>query len=450
MRLFLRKPGLVEGLPPANKFNPSDLDGFPVADSNFSASTEKLDPKSLDEMVAKYGPNVFFPHFGKSVLLATSPSLVTEILVHKPDSFLKGDEERALARVVGWGLIAQEGDDHRKTQRALAPGMRGHILDHFVKRISRSFGAVLAQGTKSHLNLIEFSREVAQNGAETSIFGLDEPSQFYDYHRSVLVVNRFTMWEATPGRDHRESRSEFFQALKTVRSHVEHLMELSRNTQLDEPSLMHYINSAAENQPEGLPGAVDQAGMFLQAATETTASLLSWLLLHLSHHPEIWRELHNEAQNVGSDLPSHAELKELTLHQAVIKETLRLSPPVWMFSRVAKEGVSLGGSSLPMGTRVMLSPWVTQRSSGSYRDPLVFRPSRWIDTSESVAQGAFIPFGMGKRVCIGESYGKAAVAAMLLVLSRNGLTPTVNPPDLEDSTSYLIRNPSSKLTVEFG
>jgi cytochrome P450 len=132
----------------------------------------------------------------------------------------------------------------------------------------------------------------------------------------------------------------------------------------------------------------------------------------------------------------------------VIKESLRIAPPVWMFSRVATEDVRIGPYLIPRGTRLLLSPWVTQRREGCWDRSREFLPQRWLTSNDSGLKGCFFPFGLGRRICIGESYGRMTAGAMLVHLTRNNLVASVNPADTVTTSSHLLRIPRPDLRIE--
>jgi cytochrome P450 len=99
--------------------------------------------------------------------------------------------------------------------------------------------------------------------------------------------------------------------------------------------------------------------------------------------------------------------------RAVIDEALRLFPPAWALSRRARRSDVIGGRAVPAGTMVIVSPWLVHRRGGSWPDPLVFRPERFLGAA--AARWDYLPFGQGPRLCIGREF---ALGEMVMVLSR--------------------------------
>jgi cytochrome P450 len=114
----------------------------------------------------------------------------------------------------------------------------------------------------------------------------------------------------------------------------------------------------------------------------------------------------------------------------VLAETLRLWPPSWLFSRRALEPLVLGERTVPVGTMCLISPALLHRDARWWEEPDRFRPGRWLRRGPGAAvrfdakapgqpRGAYLPFGAGPRMCIGEQFAWAEAATMLAELGRS-------------------------------
>src|SRR5690606_27720260 len=101
----------------------------------------------------------------------------------------------------------------------------------------------------------------------------------------------------------------------------------------------------------------------------------------------------------------HARLEDvsaLKFTRAVVRESLRLYPPAWAMGREVAHEFSLLGETQKVGTRFTLAPWITHRDERFFPEPLAFRPQRWLsEETENLPKYAYMPFGAGPRVCIG-------------------------------------------------
>jgi cytochrome P450 len=156
-------------------------------------------------------------------------------------------------------------------------------------------------------------------------------------------------------------------------------------------------------------------GLFV-AGYETTAVALTWTWHLLATHPDEEAKLRAEVATVlDGQTPNPGHVQGLTYAEAIVKESLRLYPPLWAFAREAVEDFSLGSHEMHAGTICIVSPWVTHRDGRYFDDPLAFRPSRWLGAPETQPpKYAYMPFSGGPRHCVGQKF---ALLEMLLVIA---------------------------------
>lgn len=155
----------------------------------------------------------------------------------------------------------------------------------------------------------------------------------------------------------------------------------------------------------------DEVMTMMLAGSETTASILGWILHLLGTHPDVQRAVHAELDEVVGRRPISADdLTRLPYLRRVVRETLRLYPPAWLISRRALTDVSLGGYTVPAGSDVFFSAYGVHRDPAYYANPAVFDPGRWTTQSErSKTTPTFLAFGAGPRGCIGEAFAWSEV-----------------------------------------
>ncbi|MFK0257072.1 cytochrome P450 [Streptomyces sp. NPDC090445] len=188
------------------------------------------------------------------------------------------------------------------------------------------------------------------------------------------------------------------------------------------------LNTACDEGALTHEGAVSIVVANLFAAHETTAAALAWLFLLLDRHPHVQRQVRDEAdRELAGGLPTAADLPRLAVTEAVVKETLRLYPPLWLLERAVDQPTELAGYPLRPGQRVAVSPFVLQRDPRHYDRPTEFRPDRWINrpAAAPLPKYAFMPFGGGPRTCLGAHFATVAMVVTTAALtSRYHLTRT--------------------------
>jgi cytochrome P450 len=164
----------------------------------------------------------------------------------------------------------------------------------------------------------------------------------------------------------------------------------------------------------------DEVVTLIFTGSETVALTLSYVWYLLAQHPDIQAKVANEVAEVfGGRAPALEDLPKLIYTEKVIKEALRLYPPVWAFVREAVRPVEIGGYALPARTTVVLSQWVSHRDPRYYDRPREFRPERWTPEFEKqLPKFAYFPFGGGQRTCIGASFAKMETTLLLATMAQ--------------------------------
>ena len=159
----------------------------------------------------------------------------------------------------------------------------------------------------------------------------------------------------------------------------------------------------------------DEIVTLFLAGHETTAIALTCALHALAAHPDVAARVHAEIDATLGDRPAEsADLSRLKLLDAVVRETMRLYPPAWIIGREAVKPIDLPGAHIPAGSQILISQWVMHRDARWFPEPTTFRPDRWLDGSTaSLHRHAYIPFGGGPRVCIGNHF--AMLEAVLIL-----------------------------------
>jgi len=197
----------------------------------------------------------------------------------------------------------------------------------------------------------------------------------------------------------------------------------------------------------------DELLTLLLAGHETTATTLTWAWWFLDHHPHVADRLRGEVATViGERTPSYDDVAALPFTNAVVSETLRLRPAAWMIERQVVAPVDLAGIKPPVGTVLLLSPWVLHRSAASWSEPLSFVPDRWLDAqgryddaAPGQPRGAWLPFGAGSHVCVGAAFAWTEAVLALATLVRRW-RPSGSDPAMGTRAGVTVR-PAKPMTM---
>ena len=159
--------------------------------------------------------------------------------------------------------------------------------------------------------------------------------------------------------------------------------------------------------------------MFM-AGHETTAMAMTWTWYLLSQHPVEQARLHAELDAVlGGRAPTHDDLTGLPYTRMVIEESMRIYPAVPAIERQALADDVIAGRAVPKGSSVLIVPWVLHRHLKLWKDPGRFDPERFSPVQAAARpRFSYLPFGGGKRICIGAAFATAEATVLLATLAQ--------------------------------
>jgi cytochrome P450 len=174
-------------------------------------------------------------------------------------------------------------------------------------------------------------------------------------------------------------------------------------------------------EPFSFEALVDQVAMLFLAGHETSASALTWATHLLAQAPDVQARVHAEVTaQLGTRAPELGDMKELPLTRNVFRETLRLFPPVGFMARQTAGGCPMRKKQVPAGATVVVAPWLIHRHRDLWPEPDAFNPDRYDgDASREALKQAYLPFGMGPRVCMGAAFALQEATLILAQLVRH-------------------------------
>lgn len=180
-------------------------------------------------------------------------------------------------------------------------------------------------------------------------------------------------------------------------------------------------------RPFGFTEIVDQIAMLFLAGHETSASALTWSLYLLSLYPEIQDSAAREVREVmgrGENIDV-SSIRHMGQVRDIFREALRLYPPVGFFARECAAAASMRGKTMKKGSIVVIAPWLIHRHRAYWNAPDEFDPGRFAGKKEAASlRDAYLPFGMGPRVCIGTAFAmQEAVLILGTILNRYRIYP---------------------------
>jgi cytochrome P450 len=391
------------------------------------------------------------------------PDLIREVLVEKARSFVRWERGmRVFARAHGQSVLITEGAVWQRQRRMLQPGFGPKRFDGYARQMVAAAAAALDALPDDASQPVDFEQAMTMLTMDVvmrTMFSRQAPPDGAAAGEAVRVLGRSAMKEmflplALPLWVPLPWRPESHRALQTLDALVWRLVRERRAHAGEHDDLLAMLMSAADE--EGDQGRLsdrevrDQCMTTFLAGHETTATALVWWGWAMAAHPEVAQRAVREVDEVlGARAPRHADVAALAYLGQTVKETLRLWPPAAaLFTRQAVEDVHIGPWHVPKGALVLITPYVVHRDPRWFAAPDTFDPDRFSPArAERIPRGAYLPFGVGPRVCIGNSFAmmeSTLIAAMLLQRFELGLPPGATAP--QPSLNVTLR-PASGLQL---
>jgi cytochrome P450 len=361
------------------------------------------------------------------------PACIEEILVKKADGFRKDRTSRLLSRVVGQGLLVNEGASWRRQRRLLQPAFHHRHLQSYAAVMVGAIERAAAtwrpgQVRDVHADLMG----VTMNIVAEALFGTDVSAEaghigriisdlMEEFGRILGLAARFQPPAWVPTTANRRLRASARKVDEVILGIIAARRRSERETKDDweKDDLLSLLISARDEDGSPMTDAQvrDEAVTLFLAGHETTALALTYSLYLLATHPERQDRLADELDRVlGGRAPTLGDLERLEYTDAVVLEAMRLYPPAWAMARQALDDVEIGGFHFRKGAEFVMSPWVVHRDPRRFEDPEVFDPARWDDDlAQRLPRFAYFPFGGGPRVCIGNRFAMMEAKLVLAV-----------------------------------
>ncbi|MFD6517879.1 cytochrome P450 [Rhodococcus sp. NPDC060176] len=376
--------------------------------------------------------NVIKIYIGKRpIYFLTNARLAHQVLVKDARSFGKGMVWEAVHPLSGNGLLASGRELHRRQRRLIQPLFHRKMIASYAQ-IMTAESQELAESWQPGQKIIvqKAMLELTLTTIVRSMFSGSLPKDVVQEIIRSLPIFTYGMVARTvlpawlckvSGFDRR-----FLGAADRLRATVDHVVRTDQSA--DGADLLSHLRAARDPETgEAMSEDLirDELVSIMMAGTETTAATLTWAFHEIAHHPEVEEKLRAELREVlGGRSAEYDDIANLNYTRAVVNEVLRRYSLLMLFRR-AEEPVVIDGIPLPAGADIMFSQIDLHRDGDAFADPDSFKPERWlVDREHLPDRNAFLPFGEGNRLCIGEAYAQAkAVIALATILGRWRLIP---------------------------
>jgi cytochrome P450 len=392
------------------------------------------------------GPEVDLAHhrvFRRDYFFCRSPRHVEHVFITAHDRYRKATHYRLLAAVTGEGLLTNEGESWARQRRLMQPVFTRRNLDRLVPHMTAATADFLDRwSTTTSEGTVDVSAamtEVTLDVVGRALFGATLASAAAALRPAVavgldtaLVGARLQTLLALPRWLVDAIGAAVFRApllpppfgrirnaMRTIDSTVREIIDERIRSGGAEDDLLGQLLGARGESGEAMDRQQvrDEVVTLMLAGHETTANGLSWLWYSLAREPEARRRLQDEVEEIlGGCVPTAANVDRLRWTTACFEESLRLHPPAWVLEREAVVDDEIDGKRVPAGATVIFPLHLIHHDPRWWPEPEKFDPSRFLPGAPPPPRGAYLPFGAGRRSCIGAVFATiegTVIAAMV-------------------------------------
>lgn len=362
--------------------------------------------KLLPELVERHGDvvRVEADNLKRPAWIISNPTDIRRVLINNHRNYVKGVGFERVEMLLGNGIIVSDGAFWRRQRTMIQPAFsRGTMPRYFsmirdvTERLAQQWSGLAATGKP-----VDITRSVSDYALEVILRAIF--SDDLDFFVDQEGINPFNFLTDDLSRDLRVAM-KFRQLLKQVRVLIERRRETG-DRPFDLLSTMMDARASKTGEAMSDRELVDEVATMIIAGHETSAGTLGWAWHLLGNDEPTAQRLREEVRGVCADGElQYEQLEALVFTRQVLEETLRLYPPVWLFTRRALEADELGGFPIEPGDNIFLSPYMIQRMARYWPEPDSFRPDRFDPKRASEqTEYTFFPFSAGPRRCIGEYF----------------------------------------------
>lgn len=387
----------------------------------------------LHRLPRELGPFAFLKSGFVRILVVSEPEAIHEILVEKAASFVKSPGLTVFARpMLGDGLLTSERDFHRTQRRMIAPLFVQKRIVSYVAAMGRcTHDSVARIAKRKDLDVSEEAMRTTLAIVSRTLFDADVSDDTDEVSGALTDAMHAMMTQIqalvpmppiVPTPTNRVGKRAVARLDAVVYRIIEERRREATGGKEREDLLSLLLSARDEDTGQSMDDRQirDEAMTIFLAGHETTANAVTWALYLLSQNPAVRTRLEEEVdRTIGDRAPTVDDLKRLPYCLAVLKETLRLYPPAYMLGRRAIERVTIRGRPTPKRRIVLLNIAAVHRDPTTFPEPDRFDPSRFEgDKERALPKCAYMPFGAGPRVCIGNHFALMEGQVLLAMYAR--------------------------------
>ena len=382
--------------------------------------------------LAGLGDVSYFRMGGQPAYFVNHPDLARDLLVVSANKFHKGRALQRAKKLLGEGLLTNEGESHLSQRRMIQPAFHRDRIKSYAAAMT-AYAAKMANEWRAG-ETRDIDKEMMRltlNIVGKTLFDADVEDESDEIGGAMTTLINLFDYLLLPFSEILEKlpipHARRFERAKETLDRVIYgfINERRASGAVDKGDLLSMLLQA-QDETSGARMSDEQVRdecltLFL-AGHETTANWLTFAFYLLSQNPEKEKKFHAELDALfpNKELPTPEDYPRLKYTEAVLAETMRLFPPAWVLGRLAIEDHEIGNYKIPKGSLVLVSMYVLQRDERFWANADRFEPERFLRETavkEAGQKFVYLPFGGGIRRCVGEQFAWMEGVLLLATLA---------------------------------
>lgn len=405
---------------------------FPPGETNLSVMrTHEVAHDPLPLLLGsyeRYGPIFTLRLLHQRVVFMLGPEANHFVTVAHPENFhWREGSFGDLIPLLGDGLLTIDDAYHDHARETMMPAFhREHVSAAVEAMVAEAAPAIGRLHPGEVHDIYEWMRELAMRIAMRALLGLDPDeagkgaAAAHHFERALHFYGiefalRFVRGPGSPWRKMLASRRVLDEIV---------FAEIAERRSSPDPGardVLSLLLAVRDGSGDGFSDREvrDQLMTLMFAGHDTSTSTLTFMMYELSRRPDVVEKLQEEQDRVlGGDVPTIDQLeKEMPYLDMVLDEVLRLYPPAWIGPRRVVKDFEFGGHEVPKGAYLNYCSWASHRIPEVFPEPEAFIPERFTrERKAALPRGAYVPFGGGRRICIGKRFGQTEVKLVATLL----------------------------------
>jgi cytochrome P450 len=354
--------------------------------------------------------------FGRSSFILNTPDAIRHVLVDNWENYTRTPVGlRVLRPMLGQGLLIAEGRAWKHQRRTLAPAFTPRAVSTLVPHMIAATDEAIAKldaVSDAAVDLREamqrmtleiagrtmFSFGMERHGAELRAFVNEYGTRLASPHFLDLLLP--LSWPTPQDFARARFRKRWTRFVAMLMAERRAAGKNDNAPLRDLFDLMDAARDPETGQAFTDEQLGDEVATMILAGHETTGTALFWALYLLALDPATQQQVAAEVRDAGGVL----DIDRLIFTRAVLDETMRLYPPAFLIARAAAGPDKIGDLAIEKGDVILMAPWLLHRHEKLWQNPNAFIPSRFMPPAPAPDRFAYLPFGVGARVCIGAHF----------------------------------------------